>query len=341
MAFGMLQKMLMKTLIFKEIRIMRTFDEFMLALDGSFNRVIPEEERDNITIDKVTVAKINDEILHGIVFRKTDVNEAPTFYVDQYFDDWQKGYIVSRTVAEEIYDMYKNLSVDAPIRSNEMDFDFETINDKISFRLVEEKRNKEFLKDKPYKSLDNGLAACFYIDVTDDYCFAINNGILEDMKVGVDSIYEKALDNVYHLDPPVLRDMQSALFSPDSENLLDRCKPVGLDERSGMYVLTNNKGAFGAGGMVHPDIMKRAAEVVGEDVFVLPSSLHEVILVPASSGMKLDDLAGMVKQANETVVEPRDVLSDEVYYYNLAEHRLECKTFEAESVVEEEEEFDI
>lgn len=306
---------------------MENINGFMLELDAAFSHVIPRDMSEILSIAKVNVAKINDQILHGLSFKTKDVDEAPTFYIDQYYDDYLAGRIDPRSVAQEIYDLYKSVDVEVPVKASEIDFSLDGIGNKIGFRVLQEDRNKTFLQDKPYKALGNGLAAVFVINFNDEYAVTVNDKLLEEMNTDIETLYEKSMANAYTIDPPVLRSMEAALFG-DGSNLLQNTEPIPAAERGGMYVLTNSSGVFGASNMMHPEIMKEAAEIIGEDVYVLPSSLHEVILVPESSGVKLNDLSEMVRQANRTVVDARDVLSDEVYYYNVFDHKFSCLTMD-------------
>ena len=95
-----------------------------------------------------------------------------------------------------------------------------------------------------------------------------------------------------------------------------------------MYVLTNTSGSLGAAALFYPDVKEKAAELLGSDYYILPSSVHEVILVPDSAGINAKELCDMVKQANRTVVEEQDILSDNVYHYSKDERRLDKFSYE-------------
>lgn len=84
-----------------------------------------------------------------------------------------------------------------------------------------------------------------------------------------------------------------------------------------MYVLTGRAGAYGASVLLCPDPLDRLAEEVGTDLYILPSSVHEVIAV-AAPGMDPSALQGIVKEINRTegLIRPREVLSDSVYRYS-------------------------
>ena len=91
----------------------------------------------------------------------------------------------------------------------------------------------------------------------------------------------------------------------------------------GMYVLTTESSTLGACAMYYPDVKEKAGELIGSDYYILPSSVHEVILIPDTAGIDAKELCDMVRQANRTVVEEKDILSDNVYHYSRDERRLD------------------
>lgn len=172
----------------------------------------------------------------------------------------------------------------------------------------------------PYADVGNGLALTVDINMSEDrggdWRVAINHGVMEALGVDKETLFITAMDDSMVNAPAVLTDMSMALFSPEKENLLDRKEPLEPGDVSGMYVLTNEAGTLGASALYYPDVKEKAAELMGAGYYVLPSSIHEVILVPDTMDHDVKDLCDMVKQANRTVVEPKDVLSDNVYHYD-------------------------
>jgi hypothetical protein len=63
-------------------------------------------------------------------------------------------------------------------------------------------------------------------------------------------------------------------------------------------------------------MQERIADKLGEGYYALPSSLHEFIIIPESAGIDAREMCEMVKTANKTVVEPKDVLSDNVLHFD-------------------------
>ena len=71
-----------------------------------------------------------------------------------------------------------------------------------------------------------------------------------------------------------------------------------------------------AGVLAYQNFMDQAAERAGGDFFILPSSIHEILIVPDNGEMGLKDLEAMVKEVNATQVAPADKLTDSVYHYD-------------------------
>jgi hypothetical protein len=82
-----------------------------------------------------------------------------------------------------------------------------------------------------------------------------------------------------------------------------------------MYVATNSRQANGATVICYPDFLRKISESMNTDFYILPSSIHEVILVPMDNGININDLTQMVQQVNKTQLEPEEVLSNHAYYY--------------------------
>ena len=89
-----------------------------------------------------------------------------------------------------------------------------------------------------------------------------------------------------------------------------------------MYILTNKERSLGAGTFLYPGVLKQAEELLGARFYVLPSSVHECILIPEEDGMTQEALTGLVTEINENQVDPREVLSNQAYYYRAEDGRV-------------------
>ena len=298
--------------------------DFIDAVKRNITNFLPEEVCDNVEIDETVVVKMNDQKLHGLIIREKGSDAAPTFYMDEMYDRHCNGESLG-SLMSELAKQY-SFTKDMP-KPPEVDLSWDKVKDKLTVRLLEKKRNHEFLSSMPHVSVGHGLAVIADINMGEerggDWRIAINNNVLETLGVDADTLFTDAMENAKTFDPAMLVDMSNALFSEERVNLLDRDEPLAPDEIGGMYVLTNSTGSLGASALFYPDVKEKAAELLVSDYYILPSSTPEVILVPDAPGINGRDLCDMVKQANRTVIDEKDILSDNVYHYSRDERRLD------------------
>ena len=306
---------------------MMNINEFIERMKAEVRECLPDDVYQDIIIDNVEVVKMNDQKLHGLSFKMPGVDAAPTLYVNEMYEAYKDGVDIEY-LASEMANMY-SASRNA-VAPPQVDLSYDNVKDKLTVRLLEKSRNREFLANMPYVSVGHGLAVIADINMGEDrggdWRIAVNNNVLDSLDVDIETLFADAMKSSVILDPPTLVDMTSALFSPEKTNLLDRDEPIAPEDVGGMYVLTNTSGSLGAAALFYPDVKDKAAELIGRDYYILPSSVHEVILVPESPGINAAELCDMVKQANRTVVEEQDILSDNVYHYSRDDRRLDKVT---------------
>lgn len=291
--------------------------EFTNIIKEELPDFLPEEVYKDLVIDDVEIAKMNDQKLHGLTFKPKGSDAAPTLYIDDLYERHENGEDIGFLLVD-LANRYEEARK-APTPP-EVDLSWDRVRDNLSVRLLEKKRNIDFLSNMPYVDVGNGLAMTADINMPGDmhgeWRIAVNHGVMEQLGVDRNELFINAMESAVSYDRATLTDMTQALFSPDKENLLDRAEPLEPMEVGGMYVLTTESGNLGASALFYPDVKEKAAEMIGSGYYVLPSSIHEVILVPDTMNHDARDLCDMVKQANRSVVEPKDVLSDNVYHYD-------------------------
>lgn len=308
-----------------------TRDEFISRVKEELMEMIPEELRDGLEIQDTMVLKSNDQKHHGLTFKREESDAAPTIYLDDAYARFTNGEEL-HTLTAELKDAYlQTLSMPEP---QKIDFDYDKIKDKLTVRLLEIKRNRDFLATTPYMTVGHGLAMVCDIKMQDGdegaWRATVTQSMLEGQNYDKRELFMAAMDNAQLIDPPILVDMNQALFVHEGENLMKRSEPLPPEDVSNMYILSNTAGMLGSAALFYPDTREHIAEVIGESYTVLPSSQHEVLIIPDSAGLPREDLAGMVKTANETVVEPKDVLSDNIFHYDRDEKKFELATPQAE-----------
>lgn len=289
-------------------------NEFINYEKAKIEEMIAEIFNGEIKVTPVSIVKMNDQKMNGLSVSLDGSNVCPTIYLDDAYAAYNEGEDPN-LIAERVTAQVAKAAVQAPkVVPNEKVPD---LSDKpISLRLLETSRNKEFLKDIPYMEVGNGLVLVCDIRVQqgDDglYTTIINNDLLGVLGRDKQDIFRQAISQAWETDKPVLCSMESRLFGGFDTNLLDNPEPVD----SGMYILSNTSSIHGAAALFYPDVQQKISEVLGENYYALPSSTEEFIIVPESNGIGPKDLTGMVRNANRTVVEPGQVLSDSVLKYD-------------------------
>lgn len=309
---------------------MMTKNEFMNYEAAKVLDYIPAELRDILSVEPVTVVKMNDQKLNGLRFMMDKNAPCPTHYLDDAYEMYQDG-LDPDVIAERTAEIWAEASRNTPVAqtSNEaLDFDGKDL----ALRVLDTRLNKEFLKEVPYMSVGNGLALVCDVRVGEHeggfFSTIVNNNVLEMMGRDKNDVFRQALNDSWRIDTPVLHRMQERLFSDKASNLLEtRADMNGMTD---MYILSNNSGIHGAAALFYPEVQERIAEVVGQNYYALPSSTEEFIIVPEEVGMSPRDLTAMVRDANRTVVSPAEKLSDNVLKYDRADRKLHDVTADRE-----------
>ena len=290
--------------------------EFTKKLGDEVRDRLPDETAEGLDIRDAEIVKMNDLRLHALIFRKEGEDAAPTHYIDDLYEMYKSGVPVAQ-LACTLADRYIGSS---DMRSpKDADLSYDAVRERLTVRLLEIERNSGFLADKPHLDMGNGLVLTADIDMSDDCdCWrtAVTDAVLGITGADRETLLGEAVSNSAVIDPPKLRELSDAIFDPCGCNLLDGAPEDPKESGEIMYVLSNSSGMNGAAALFYPGIMSRSAEVIGSDYYVLPSSIHEVILVPDTGLIKEEALCEMVREANRSVVEAKDVLSDRVFRYS-------------------------
>ena len=127
--------------------------------------------------------------------------------------------------------------------------------------------------------------------------------------VTVQDIYRMADENTERILPYEFSNMLAVI-----EHMLDDWEKREAEKEEEMYVLSNAVRNYGAAAILYPNRMKAIADYLGESFYVLPSSVHEVIIIPKSKAPSKRYLSRIVKEINGTQVKEEEVLSDCAYY---------------------------
>jgi hypothetical protein len=192
---------------------------------------------------------------------------------------------------------------------------------KLSMEVVSAEKNAELLESVPHERMeDMAVVYRFVLDQTDsgNGTILVTNQLLDQYGITKEQLRADAMENAPEIRPSEIRGM-SEVMSELAPGMIPEVAPE--DEQ--MFVATVPDKIHGAGVIAYPNFMEDAAQKMGGDFFVLPSSIHEVLLVKDNGQMTAKELENMVKEVNATQVEPADQLTDHVYHYDSQNHIFE------------------
>lgn len=294
------------------------YHEFLCAVERKLNENLKKGTRAKL----YSTIKNNGTKRTGVLIEQEGSNVGPTIYLEGFYQKYKEHSDLTEIVEEllSIYDSVKGTKV---IEECQLD-NYDVVKEKIVFKVVNYEKNKIMLEKIPHvRYLD--LAIVFYIlleaEETGMATVLIKNEHIEMWKISLKHLYEVAIKNARTLLPAQFMSMRQVigdLLQNESEEQVD----VGERENEVMYILTNSFKNFGAACLAYPHVLEMIAELLHEDFYLLPSSVHEVIIVPESKAMEETEMNAMVVEINATQLEVEEVLSDHTYFYDAGGKKL-------------------
>ncbi len=302
------------------------FEEFKDNVVENIKDYLPERfENADVTLQDVT--KNNDRQLTGLIVRTEDSNITPTIYLEDFFRQYEEGADMD-TLLQKIADIRVEHEAPEHLDANKL-MDLDEVRDHITCKLLNADMNKEYLSNKPHR-LEEDLAVVYYVDLGGDstghMSAPITDHLLDSYGIDIPELDQIAMDNLAKSDIEfkTMREVLVEMMFPDGpdENDPRMAMLPPEEETPSMYVLTNAEKMNGANCILDAKTMEEISEKVGGDFYILPSSLHEVIILPDTPEMDKDTLEHMVQDINAGQVAPEDRLSDHVYMYDSVEKEI-------------------
>lgn len=244
---------------------------------------------------------------------------SPTLYIENMYADYVKNWDFAETMkqaASDMVSMYRAMS--AELSKITLDY----AGAKIIMTLINTEQNKEFLKQVPHREFEDlSIVYRHVLSIGKDgvHSIIINNHYADKIDMTEDQLHDAAVFNTKRLFPPVVKSMSDMIRDMfRSENVPEEAIDKMVDneaEGRGMYVITNDHTFYGAATMLYEEELHKLAEKIGSDMYILPSSIQEVIAIPVSEGDPYK-LAEMVEEVNMCAVDLEERLSNQVYHYD-------------------------
>jgi len=286
------------------------------------------------------VKKNNGVEMTGIVAGRKGCNTSPTIYINEYYHKGMTEEEIEKT-AEILYENFRQAEFKEDLDLSDF-LNYQIASKRLAVKLINAEKNRELLHQVPHKLFHNLALVAYYpvqeIPFEGKALILIHHTHRKMWQVDDETLMNDAIRNTPKLFPgeiesmknvmkKILREQLGEIFNQEEMQKLGISgeesleKAVFHEEQSGlgavpMYVLSNQQKLYGAVCMLYPNILKNFCSKVKKDCYILPSSVHEVILVPADAIADEYSLREIVTDINRTQVAEDEVLADCVYYYS-------------------------
>ena len=270
-------------------------------------RLVPREKNNSVT-------------LTGITAFRPEGSNGTCIYLNGYYEGYCNSRITLAKVTEDVYDKLIGHCNDLDGVDMRVLWDWEAAKECIRAKLVNREMNSELLRRVPYREFLD-LAVIYYVTVDGlsegvNGAFTVSDKNMEVWRKDEKALYQTAVSNMRLDGKPVFEDMEEILRSMIP---VGGCPFTSKALKVRMYVLTNPQKIFGAAELLDENTLRGIGDKLGSDFAVLPSSVHESIIIPADVSAAYQELAEMVTDINRNVVSVEERLSDHVYLYGRKE----------------------
>ena len=279
-----------------------------------------------MTVEVGAVAKNNGVTLDSLMIHRPGETVCPNIYINPLYEQYLNGATVDQIV-ERILLTYRSAVPAAEIDPETL-LNPEIILSQVVYRLVNYKKNERLLEDIPYKPVLD-LALIYYVMVhTEEFgdgAIMVRNDLLAYYNLTKEEVDRAAKENTARLLPADFMGIRELMREMGEIIGVKSYKDLSLEEEavaSPLYVLTNRQRLFGAYYMTDESLLSEISRKLDSDLFLIPSSVHECMVVPTEIWEEKDTLSDMVREINHTQVSEQDFLADTIYRYNAGEKRL-------------------
>jgi hypothetical protein len=300
----------------------------------SFTTLVRDEVEkkagDNYIVRLNEVRKNNGLVLSGLTVMHDDSNISPTIYLNNYYDAYINGNITLISVVNDVMDTYHKNKVSQNVDMRYF-VDYSKVKDRIVYKLINTEKNRELLEDVPHvEFLDLSIVFQFIVSQNEDSIASIliHNAHTRLWNISLDELYRTARENTQQLLGYEITNMNDILDEMLEKSEDDEGDEYGdsvmkeLTVETPMYVISNKNRVDGAACIIYPNLLGDFALSLNSGFYVIPSSVHEVIIVPTEDTSEADDIRSMIREINDTQVELEEILSYSLYYFDKDENRL-------------------
>lgn len=301
------------------------YENFKEQFVENLKESLYERGMEDVQMREAHVDKLNGGY-DAVTITPGDSNIGVTLNIDNFYKAFENGADMSEVVSKAT-----EVAINGMENTPQLDVasltDYDQMKDKLVMEVVSAEANAEMLKNVPHQNMEVMAVVYRFVIESDENGRAsilATNNMLEAMGVTPEQLHADAMENAPQIRPAQITGMSEVIAEMMGREEAEMMGIVPVDPKDEqMFVATVSDKVMGAGVLAYQDFMDQAADRIGGSFYILPSSRHEVLLVPDNGQMSLSDLESMVREVNATQVAPEDKLTDSVYHYDA-----EAKVFE-------------
>lgn len=297
---------------------MMDYEMFKELVKKKIKDYMPPEYRD-AAVDIFSVNKVNGA-KDALAIRKADEQIAPNLYLDNYYKMYQVYDDLKKTLevmAEEYCEM-------ASRSLKKLELDLSQMKERVVMMLVNTEQNRAMLADIPHREFQDLSVIYRYVVSQNEEgiaSFKITNDVMKECGMTPEDLFQYATENTKKMFPPKISTMEEVMFGvlgeDDIPDEVVEFLDMNREPKESLWVISNSSGINGAVSMLYEENLHKLAERIGTDLYILPSSVHEVLAASVEMGNgNPEELAVIVQEINMSAVELEDRLSNNVYHYD-------------------------
>ena len=271
-------------------------------------------------ISRREAVRNNDTVMDMLLVELVDGRAAPILYLQDLYKTYQEGAGMEEILQGlcEMFITYSSMPAPVEHQLSTLLDDFEKVRPLISFRLINGARNKRRMQGKPFSRLGE-VRLAYQIQVGDGhggiYATQIPNAMLEEWDIDEAELHEIALSNM-ELE-------KNYLLQPMEEATGIRIDPsVKPEDRPDIYILTSKWKINGATVIFSDEVRQKVGAQVGGDYYLLPSSIHEWVVIPKRWARGKDEMEQLMQDSSDDPAGDEEFLSNHVYEYDVQKEQL-------------------
>ncbi len=316
------------------------YQEFKDQISKQIKEYFPPSYQ-NAKVEINQIPKNNNQVLDGLLILREGDTLVPQIYLNGYFELYENGVSISEIMMDISARYFQNLTPAFENMPTNVT-DYAQVKNLLTLHLINKDMNEDMLKNVPHKDfMDTDLTAVVKIPLKskehESATMQVSNELLKYWGLDIETIYQDALANTVREQPAQIISLSELMYEMMFDRLLSGKEAIWEEPEScemkpyEQYVLTNPSKMFGAATLLYPSVLQQLSDNMKANFFILPSSIHELLLLKDNGELSAAELQAMVMDVNQETVPFQDQLSDCVYYYDGKEHTLSMATTKEET----------